>query len=222
MVQYQCSCTYFSHAAPSYIISPQLRMCVHLYARVIWCAVHTADFIDFHRDMTQAPLYLFTSYLKFGPLSHTCTHTYIHAYIHTCTTPLLPPPALLILRAETSLSWGLCCGATGECHLTNEFLLTSRSPLKNLFVLLQQHAELPCSCLCSQTQVLVLYIPVLFVLRLPASHALSSETLSCHIAFLMCFCSCVLLIVLLVFPIKVVEFVKSVWRHYCILAKGGL
>lgn len=102
MVQYQCSCTYFSHAAPSYIISPQLRMCVHLYARVIWCAVHTADFIDFHRDMTQAPLYLFTSYLKFGPLSHTCTHTYIHAYIHTCTTPLLPPP-----RPPDSPSWNI-------------------------------------------------------------------------------------------------------------------
>lgn len=104
---------------------------------------------------------------------------------------------------------GLCCGATGECHLTNEFLLTSLSPLKNLFVLLQQHAALPCSCLCSQTQVLVLYIPVLFVLWLPASHALSSETLSCHIAFLMCFCSCVLLIIFLVFALEVVEFVKN-------------
>lgn len=45
----------------------------------------------------------------------------------------------------------------GECHLTNEFLLTSLSPLKNLFVFLQHHAALPCSSMCSQTQVLVIY-----------------------------------------------------------------
>lgn len=107
-----------------------------------------AESIDFHRDMTQAPLHLFTPFLN---LLHTHSHPITHTHTHS------PPTSLPVHRATASLSRGLCYGATGECHLTNEFLLTSLSPLKNLFVFLQQHAALPCSCLCSQTQVLVIY-----------------------------------------------------------------
>lgn len=86
------------------------------------------------------------------------------------------------LQATTSLSWGLCCGALGECHPTNEFLLTTLSPLKNLFVLLQQLAVLPCSCFCSQTQVLVIYIPLCCVYSgdLHLMHRTATPILSFH------------------------------------------
>ena len=126
----------------------QLWVRVHLHACVIRRAVHAAQFIDFHRDMTQAPLHLFTPFLNLPRRAHTQTHPPpppCHRHYSPSSEPQHPSHG------------GLCCGAAGERHLTNEFLLTSLSPLKNLFVLLQQRAALPCSCLCSQTQALVIY-----------------------------------------------------------------
>lgn len=122
-------------------------------SHVMWRAVHPAEFIDFHRDVTQSPLHLFSSYLGLTR-THTCTHAGTHA-------------------AASSLLQGLCCGGAAECHLTNEFLLTSRSPLKNLFALRQRCAELPPAAVCVLTHrhlLSAIFCYLMLSLSLPPIH----------------------------------------------------
>lgn len=157
---------------------PLLSVRVHLYACVIRRAVHAAQFIDFHRDMTQAPLHLFTPFLNLPRRTH--THKHIHP--HRCHYSPSSEP-------QHPSHGGLCCGAAGERHLTNEFLLTSLSPLKNLFVLLQQRAALPCSCLCSQTQALVIYTCVVSL----ATCNSETDPFSPYLLFWVGSCSCMLM-----------------------------
>lgn len=107
------------------------------------------------------------------PLLSTVFFFYFYYYFHR---DFAPPPLRLLSAAPQSvlqlcararalahaaapsLSKGPCCGGVGGkrcaavCHPTNEFLLTSRSPLKKQFVLKRRCAELPCSCLCSHTR----------------------------------------------------------------------
>lgn len=95
---------------------------MHVYVRAVRRAVQSAVFFDFHRDVTRSPLRPLSPAPQSGPQSRTRTRS--------CTR-----------RCTVPLAGG--CAAAEWCHLTNEFLLTSRSPLKNLFVLKRQCAELP-------------------------------------------------------------------------------
>lgn len=101
----------------------------------------------FHRDVTPSPLS--TSSTPCFSLSPN------YVYERLRTQLYLPSCRSVLGVGRSGLCVCLCVcvrahrrGAT-ECHPTNEFLLTARSPLKKQFVLKRLCAELPCSCWCS-------------------------------------------------------------------------
>lgn len=97
-----------------------------------------------------------------APCCAFCSVFFIYRPLSTAPQSVLQLCArALVHAAAPSLSQGLCCGGgmggtegvcAAESHPTNEFLLTSRSPLKKQFVLKRRCAELPCSCLCSHAR----------------------------------------------------------------------
>lgn len=84
--------------------------------------------------MTPSPLRTLSTAPQSVP--QLCARALVHA-----AAPSLPQVC--------AVSGGRCAA---ECHITNEFLLTARSPLKKQFVLKRRCAELPCSCLCSHVR----------------------------------------------------------------------
>lgn len=106
------------------------------------CSAFSVLFFFISTETWHRPLCVFSA----PRLSLSCNYVHKHERLRT----QLHRPSRRVCDSG-GWWWGRRWRAA-ECHPTNEFLLTSPSPLKKQFVLKRRCAELPCSCLCSHAR----------------------------------------------------------------------
>lgn len=130
IMQKQKCCTFFCmqrlYASSLRVLCVCVCACTHVcMCKTTCCACSTAEFIDFHRDMTQAPLHLFTRSSICTPLH---THTLPHTHTHINPPATAPHPPSHSIPLTRSVLWG-CRRVSSRKWISPHIPLSIKEPV---------------------------------------------------------------------------------------------